>query len=406
MTHLTLADLSEQLIPLSCWEQQLDTLLHRLDPLLPRKQVREQAKEYVKGLLSPVQRKNGWQLAEQLGHSNPYRVQHLLDRAIWDPERVRDDVYAIAVEHLGDPEGVLVLDESGFVKKGTHSVGVARQYSGTAGRVENCQIGVFLGYASPKGHLLLDRQLYVPKEWAEDTARRKQAKVPPTLSFATKPALAWQMLERAYASGLPIGFVTGDSVYGRDPQLRQHLQARCQSYVLAIDYDARLSWEQGRIQAKTLAERLLASTWQTLSCGAGSKGERLYDWACLSLDAPEEAGFGLWLLARRSLSDPKQIAYYQVFAPVDTGLETMVQVAGTRWSIEGGFESAKGEVGLDEYEVRSFHGWYRHMSLALWAQAVLTILKNAATPAPEKGGPKPAPPSLQAFKQSRGLWCR
>jgi SRSO17 transposase len=405
MTHLTLANLSEQLIPLLSWKQQLDTLLQRLNPLLPRKQVRQQAKEYVQGLLSPVERKNGWQLAEHLGHSNPYRVQHLLDRAIWDAERVRDDLYALVIEHLGDPDGVAVLDESGFLKKGVHSVGVARQYSGTAGRVENCQVGVFLGNASVRGHLLVDRELYLPQEWAEDRARRDKVQVPETVEFATKPALAWRMLQRAYATGLPIGFVAGDTVYGRDPLLRKKLQERGQAYVLAIDYDARLLWEQGRIRAQTLTQRLPASAWQTLSCGAGSKGERFYDWACLSLDAPEQAGFGLWLLVRRSLSDPTQLAYYQVFAPLGTSLMRMVRVAGTRWTIEMGFESAKGEVGLDEYEVRSWHGWYRHMSLALWAQAILTLLKKEATPTPEKGGTCPPQHSLWAFKQSRELWC-
>lgn len=405
MTHLTLSDLAEHLVPLPSWEQQLDTLLQRLDPLLPRKQVREQAKAYVQGLLSPVERKNGWQLAEHLGHSNPYRVQHLLDRAVWDAVRVREDLYALVSQHLGDPDSVAVLDESGFLKKGTHSVGVARQYCGTAGRVENCQVGVFLGYARAKGHLLVDRELYLPPEWAEDKGRRDKVQVPDKVEFATKPTLAWRMLERAYAAGLPIGLVAGDTVYGRDPTLRKHLQERGQAYVLAIDYDTRLSWEQARIRAQTLAQRLPAWAWQTLSCGAGSKGERLDDWACLPLDAPDVAGFGLWLLARRSLADRTEVAYYQVFAPRDTSLARMLQVAGARWTVEIGFENAKGEVGLDEYEVRSWHGWYRHMSLALWAQAILTLLKNEAAPAPEKGGSVPPRHSLKAFKQSRGLLC-
>jgi len=403
MTTLTLSNLHEHLIPLPSWEEQLDIALQRLDPCFPRKEVRQQAHDYLKGLLSPVERKNGWQLAEYVGHNNPYRIQHLLDRAVWDADDVRDELTRLVIQYLGDPDGVAVFDETGFLKKGQYSCGVKRQYSGTAGRIDNCQVGVFLGYASAKGHTLIDRELYLPEEWAEDKDRREKAKVPEKIEFATKPQLAWKMLERAYLAGLSISFVTGDTVYGDNPDLRQKLQKRGQSYVLAVPTDTRLGWEQGQIRAQTLARRLGEQEWQTLSCGAGAKGERLFDWACLPLDAPEQEGFGHWLLARRSLTDATELAYYLVFAPLDTPLSRMIQVAGTRWTIEVGFENAKSEVGLDEYEVRSWHGWYRHMTLALFAQGLLTVLKKDHQEQTEKGGSCRRSQSLKSFKQSRGL---
>jgi SRSO17 transposase len=405
MATLTLSNLHEHLIPLPSWEEQLEAALQRLDPCLPRKQVRQQAKDYIKGLLSPVERKNGWQLAEHLGHPNPYRVQHLLDRAIWDAAKVRDDLTRYVIQHLGDPDGVVVLDESGFPKKGEHSCGVKRQYSGAAGRVDNSQIGVFLGYASPKGHTLIDCELYLPKEWADDPKRRKKTQVPADVAFATKPQLAQKMLERAFLAGLPMGFVTADTVYGEDASLRASLQARRQSYVLAVATDTRLSWEQGQIRAETLTRRLPPSAWQPLSCGEGAKGPRLYDWATLVLDAPAQEGFGHWLLARRSLSDATELAYYLVFAPLGTPLSTMARVAGSRWTVEVGFENAKSEVGLDQYEVRSWHGWYRHMTLALFAQGLLTVLKKDHQEQTEKRGSYRTSPSLRSFKQSRGLLC-
>jgi SRSO17 transposase len=405
MVTLAHSQLHEQLLSLPSWEQQLESNLGRLDPLFARKEGREQAKNYLRGLLSPVERKNGWQLAEHLGHKNPYRLQHLLDRAVWDPDALRDELARFVVEHLGTPAGVAVLDESGFLKKGAHSCGVKRQYCGTAGRVENCQVGVFLGYASERGYTLLDRELYVPQEWVADQARRQKAKVPATVAFATKPQLAQQMLFRALAAGVPIAWVTADTVYGSDPGLRKSLQERRLPYVLAVAKDERLTWEAGRIRAQTLARRLPASVWQTLSCGEGAKGPRLYDWATLALDAPEQEGFRYWLLVRRSLANTAECAYYLVFAPQDTPLATLVSVAGTRWSIEVSFENAKGEVGLDEYEVRSWHGWYRHITLALFAQALLVVLQKDQQQSPLKGGPTTPRNSLRSFKMSRGLWC-
>lgn len=406
MNPLTLSGLAQQLVPFPTWEPHLDNLTQRIATRFARTEVREQARDYLIGLLSPVERKNGWQLAEHLGHQNPYRVQHLLDRAVWDDAKVREDLRSYVVETLADPEGVLVIDESGFLKKGEKSVGVKRQYCGTAGRVENSQVGVFLGYATKKGHTLLDTQLYLPKEWANDPKRRQQAKVPKSVGFATKPQLAQQMLTRALDAGVPTAYVTGDSVYGDDASLRQCLKKRGQAYVLAIQCDLRLLWEGGQIRAQTLAKRFAPASWQTLSAGEGSKGARLFAWAYLPLDAPEQAGFEQGLLVRRSLSDPTDLAYYLVFAPLNTALATLVQVAGTRWTIEVELESAKGEVGLDEYEVRSWHGWYRHMTLCLLAHALLVVLRHQSLQPEGKGGTKLPRNSLRKFKQSRGLCCR
>ena len=409
MTTLTLSDLAHHLVPVATWEPQLDNLTRRIAKRFARTEVREQARDYLIGLLSPVERKNGWQLAEHLGHQNPYRVQHLLDRAVWDDAKVREDLRAYVLENLADPAGILVIDESGFLKKGDKSVGVQRQYCGTAGRVENCQVGVFLGYATKKGHTLLDTKLYLPEDWANDAKRRKEAKVPKRVTFATKPQLAKTMLLDALEESVPAAFVTGDSVYGNDAPLRQFLQERGQAYVLAIKCDLRLCWEGGQIRAQTLAKRFAPASWQTLSAGEGAKGPRLFDWAYLPLDAPEQAGFAQGLLVRRSLSDPTELAYYLVFGSEKTPLATLVRVAGTRWTIEVELESAKGEVGLDEYEVRSFHGWYRHMTLCLFAHALLVVLRQQSLPpdAPrEKGGRKIPRNSLRRFKQSRGLCCR
>lgn len=405
MNTLTLSHLHEQLPALPSWEPHFDALAQRLGTHFTRSDARQQAKNYLQGLRSPVERKNGWQLAECLGHQNPYRIQHLLDRAVWDADALRDDLTRYVVANLGEAEGVLIIDETGFLKKGDKSVGVKRQYCGTAGRVENCQVGVFLCYATKKGHTFLDRALYLPEEWAQDAARREQAKVLEEIAFATKPQLAQQMLSRAFAAGVPATWVTGDSVYGGDLNLRAFLEEKRHAYVLAVACDERVDWEQGRIRVQTLANRLPASRWQTLSAGEGEKGPRFYHWACLRLDAPEQAGFCRWLLVRQSLSDPSERAYYIVFAPADTTLPSMVRTAGTRWCIEVGLEAAKGEVGLDEYEVRSFHGWYRHITLSLLAHAFLAVMRAQQIEPAVKGGRTAPRNCLRTFKRSRGLCC-
>jgi len=405
METLSLSTLATQLVPLPDWESHFAHLTQRIARRFAHPKARQQASEYLQGLLSPVERKNGWQLAEHLGHETPYRVQHLLDRAVWNADAVRDDLQAYVSEHLGHPDGVLVIDETGFLKKGDKSAGVKRQYSGTAGRIENCQVGVFVGYATRQGQTLIDRALYLPQEWADNPQRRKKAKVPETVNFATKPQLAQTMLSRALDAGIAAAWVTGDSVYGNDASLREMLQARRQPFVLAVKSDLRLPFLEGGIRALTLAKRVPDEEWQTLSCGDGAKGARLYEWARVPLDAPDQPGFLWWLLIRRSLSAPSEQAYYWVFAPQETPLTTLVSVAGTRWTIETNFETAKGEVGLDHCEVRSWHGWHRHMTLCLLAQAFLSVLRRQSQETPEKGGTQFPRNSLRRFKQSRGLFC-
>jgi SRSO17 transposase len=360
-------------------------------------------------LLSPAERKNSWQLAEVSGDTTPDGFQHLLRRALWDPDAVRDELRTYVMQHLGDPHGVLVIDETGFLKKGQHSAGVARQYSGTAGRIENCQIGVFLGYAGRLGHTLLDRELYLPQEWTNDWARCRQAGIPDARRFATKPQLAKQMLHRALAAGVPAQWVTGDSVYGDDRRLRMWLEAQPQAYVLAVSGKEYvwLGWRQR--QVKTVLAALPEEGWTRLSAGDGAKGPRWYDWRWLPLADPVDPTWRRWLLVRRSISEPAELRAYVVFAPQATTLEEVVRVAGARWTIESSFEAAKGEVGLDDYEVRSYTGWYRHITLAMWGYALLTVLRAGAIavealkkslPLPQTGS------SLAAFKAGHGLGSR
>jgi SRSO17 transposase len=352
-----------------------------IGPRFARSEARRRAQVYLHGLLCPIERKNGWQLAEAAGDATPYAMQHLLDRADWDADAVRDDLRAYVLEHLDDAGAVLVVDETGFVKKGTKSAGVAKQYTGTVGKIENCQVGVFLAYASPAGVAFLDRALYLPEEWAEDAERRRAAHIPDAVAFATKPQLARAMLERARAAEVPAAWVTADSVYGDDRRLRMWLEAQEQPYVLAVSgkeyVNVAATWTQRRVSS-LLAEvaQLPAEAWQRLSAGAGAKGPRLDDWVRLPLVPPLQEGYERAFLVRRSHSDPEDLQGYVAFAPAGTALEQLVRVAGSRWTIEVAFEAAKGEVGLDEYEVRSYHGWYRHITLALFAQALLTVIRH------------------------------
>jgi SRSO17 transposase len=374
------------------WARGLDELAGRLAPRFARVEARRRASAYLRGLLAPLGRKNGWQLAEAAGDRTPDGVQDFLSRMRWDADAVRDDLRAYVVEHLGDPDAVLVLDETGFVKKGEKSAGVQRQYSGTAGRVENCQVGVFLGYASRHGRALIDRALYLPEGWAGDAGRRAGAGVPGGITFATKPKLGAAMLERAPDAGGPCAWVAGDSVYGADRALRRRIEARGGlGYVLAVTSGQRLG---GRRVDAWVAE-VPPEGWQRLSAGEGSKGPRLYDWAYLPYrGAP--AGWATGLLVRRKLDEPDELAFHLTLAPEGTDLATLVRVAGTRWTIEACFEAAKGEVGLDEYEVRSWTGWHRHVTLAMLAHAYLAVVREAAA-----GGRAGARPGRRAATAHR-----
>ena len=287
------------------------------------------------------------------------------------------------MEHLGDADGVLVVDETGFLKKGNKSAGVQRQYSGTAGRIENCQIGVFLAYASAKGRTLLDRELYLPQVWAEDRERRREAGVPEDVGFQTKPRLAQRMLERALESGVPFGWVAGDEVYGSDRNLRLWLEREGIAHVLAIKSNEKLwAWtDKGPLQVRAdrLASQVDESDWNRCSAGDGAQGPRVYDWALVEIRPLREPGKGYWLLARRSIANPEELAYYVCYGPAGTTLEGLARVAGTRWAIEECFEAAKGQVGLDQYEVRRWDGWYRHITLVMLAHAYLAVIRHQAS---------------------------
>jgi SRSO17 transposase len=317
------------------WAAGLGALHARIAGRFGRAEPRRRVLAYLRGLLGNVGRKNGWQLAEHAGEATPDGMQRLLATADWDPDLVRDDLRSYVVEHLGDPSGVLVADETGFLKKGTTSVGVQRQYSGTAGKVDNCQLGVFLAYASGKGRAFIDRELYLPKAWTEDPARCRAARVPADVPFRTKPQLARVMLQRALDAGVPASWVTADEAYGGDPALRRFLEDRGLSYVLAVKCTELLRPADGSTRATTeqLAAAVPAEQWVACSAGHGAKGRRLYDWARIELAAPAAAGCQRWLLVRRSHADG-ELAFYACFAPAATSLVGLVRVAGVRWAVE------------------------------------------------------------------------
>lgn len=368
-----------------------------------RSETAESAGAFIDGALSGIERKTGWMMAEQAGLARPWRMQALLGRSKWDADKARDVVRSYVFESLGDRDGVLVVDETGFIKKGVHSAGVARQYSGTAGRIENSQIGVFLGYASRFGQALIDRRLYLPKDWAADEPRRAGAKIPPEISFATKTAMAREMiataLDAATAAGVPCHWVLADALYGGDSALRRMLEGRNQAYVLAVRSNHHLQFltTEGFLQTDpaTIAEDLAGEDWTALAAGEGAKGPRLYDWWRLRLPWQTETGFARWLLIRRNRRDPSKLAFYLAYGPEETSLAELAGAAGLRWTIEECFQRAKDDLGLDHCEARSWHGWHRHMTLVMAAAAFLARLtaqlRESAWSKPNKTSPAPAP---------------
>lgn len=399
------------------WTRQFESLSERIGPCFARSQTRERAKAYLQGLLSPIERKNGWQLAEEAGLPTPYAMQYLLNRAVWESDEVRDRLQGYVREMIADTQGILVIDETGFLKKGKKSVGVQRQYSGTAGRIENCQIGVFLTSASKAGHTLVDRELYVPQSWAQDPERCRAAAIPAEVVFATKPELAARMLWRTLDAGLCALWVTGDTVYGSHRPLRAGLQTLLQAYALAVSCQEHVEVKDERKRVDRIADGLEADQWSRLSVGDGSKGPRQFDWARVELSKPEHDGWQSWLVVRRnplSGAKPAERAYVLVFAPCGTTLAQMATAIGTRWTVEQCFEEGKGEVGLDHYEVRSWQGWYRHITLCMLAHAFLVVLRTQShILSVEDEEKKPWEPSrphspsktLSTFKRQRGLVC-
>jgi len=389
---------------LDAWEQDFTAFHARFGHVFRRSEPREQCCKYLRGLLAKVERKNCWQLAETLGEATPDATQRMLYQAQWDADAARDILQDFVAERFGDAHGIAIVDETGFVKKGTRSVGVQRQYSGTAGKIENCQVGVFLSYVSPRGHALVDRRLYLPQEWCQDRERRQQARVPEDIEFRTKPQLALQMVQQARQRGVPMRWIAGDEVYGEAGYFRQKVAQERLWYVLAVSVSTPV-WRRRpplaprghparggahtRVRLApeapptTTVGQVVAgwpqSRWRRLEVAQGEKGPRVYDWAAQRVVETQQGAPGqqVWLLARRSVSDASDIAYYLSNAPGRIPLSTLAQVASARWSIEQCFEEAKGQTGLDQYEVRYWHSWHRHITLSMMAHAWLASVRSA-----------------------------
>jgi SRSO17 transposase len=375
------------------WVDGLAELHRRVARRFARAEVRERARRYLLGLLERVERKNGWQLAEAIGEAGPRGVQRLLSAAAWDADAVRDDLRAYVIEHLGDrASGVLIVDDTGFVKKGDKSCGVGRQYTGTVGGTVNAQVGVFLAYASERGAAFVDRALYLPRAWTDDPGRCRAAGVPATVRFATKLTLARRMLERAFAADVPAAWVTADSAYGRSHAFRRWLEGLGRAYAVMVP-STHAVWYQGRRQtAGKLAERLPAATWRALTIRPGTLSADRQVWACLALSEACAPGMRRWLLIRRSGDDGSDLGYFLAYGPDGAPEAELLRVCGVRWQIEECFAQAKGEVGLDQYEVRAWDAWHRFVTLCLLAHAGLVVLRLAAQrhEAEEKGAPIPA----------------
>lgn len=383
--------IAQQPDAVSRWSETLEELHGRIARRFARSEARDRAWRYLLGLLGRVERKNGWQLAETIGEKEPLGVQRLLNSAKWDADLVRDDLREYVVEHLAHEEsGVLLVDETGFLKKGEKSVGVARQYTGTAGDTVNCQVGVFLAYASNKGAAFVDRALYLPEEWTGDPDRRTEAGVPEEIAFANKIELAKAMLERAFEAEVPARWVVADSFYGRSHEFREWLEERARPYAVMVPKTNAVALGGRKKKIEPLAERLGEDAWWQVH-PVGDTGERRpWEWACLELAADPQRGMSRWLLARRSSEDPEELAFYQAYGPEDTSVEELVRICQDRWAIESAFKEAKGEVGMDHYEVRRWEAWYRYITLCLLVHAFLVVTRLAGLAASREatGGKK------------------
>ncbi|MDR0373643.1 MAG: IS701 family transposase [Nitrososphaerota archaeon] len=383
-------------------ESAFEELMSRIEDVFAGKQGCMSAKKYLTGLLSKMERKNNWQIAEALGDTTPYALQQFLYRGRYNTNKLKDHLQTYVNEKLGEPDGVFVVDETGFLKQGKRSCGVKRQYSGTAGKVENCQIGVFLTYASQKGHTPIDRRLYIPKDWFDDPDRCKKAGIPDTVEFQTKPEMALEMIKNATTAGVSYQWVTGDCVYGDYDPLRLWLEAQRKYYVLCVSGKEYFQIGEQNLSVKTILKDLDEKNWFLASCGDGSKGARVYDWQLLELPVAVGAVWKRYLLVRRSKSDGELRAYV-CFAPQEVAILKFVEVAGVRWTVECCFAESKSLVGLDEYEVQSYMGWYKHVTFACLAHALLTVLSSKSLGAKAIQQYKPSSCSLSVFKKKRGL---
>ncbi len=369
------------------WQAGFDGLFAVVAGRFAQVESRRRARLYLLGLLSGAERKNSWTIAEQVGDLSPDGMQRLLNFYRWDADAVRDDLRGYVLSNLGDPAGVVVADETGFLKKGTKSAGVQRQYSGTAGRIENCQLGVFLTYVSPAGRALIDRALYLPKTWTDDRDRCAEAGISQEVGFATKPELARRMLERLLANHgrAAMPWFTADEAYGDNPGLRGWLDDQDLNYVMAVSCDARFATPTGPRRADELAASAPDRGWQRLSCGQGSKGHRLYDWLLIDPGADQHL-----LLVRRSITKPSELAYYICRSTTPVPLAELVRVAGSRWGVEETFQFAKNETGLDHYQVRRHDAWYRHITLSMLAAAFLAVTAHTERIHGQRGTPQAA----------------
>ncbi|MCX5115425.1 IS701 family transposase [Streptomyces sp. NBC_00378] len=358
------------------WAGELGAVQGRFLHRFGRSEPRESALAYMRGLVAPLQRKNGWTLAEEAGHAGPDRIHRLLNRIEWDADEVLDDVRDYVVEHLGDPGAVLIVDDTGCLKKGTGSAGVQRQYSGTAGRTENCQVGVFLAYAAPLGRTLIDRRLYLPASWTDDRERCRRAGIDDEVGFATKVAMAKEMVRRAIAGKIPFRWVTADAGYGYSKGWRSELEQADVFHVMATTrHDTVVTRWAIDHPVSDLFPALPRQKWKRRSCGQGSHGPRVYDWARVEVRPWHRPDRRHWVIARRSVARPQELSYYIAYGPADATLDELIHIAGSRWAIEECFQTAKQECGLDDYQVRRYPGWHRHITLAMAAHACLTVLR-------------------------------
>jgi SRSO17 transposase len=378
-------------VDLDRWQRGLDELMLTIGARFGRVEPRRRARAFLGGLLAGLPRVNCWTIAEHSGEQTPRGMQRLLGSAVVDAGGLRDDLRGYVVEHLGEPGAVLIVDETGDVKKGTMTVGVQRQYTGTAGRIENAQVAVYLAYAAERGYAFIDRELYLPRSWTDDAGRCQDAGVPGDAEFATKPALALVMIARAVTGGAPARWAAGDEVYGNDPKLRAGIAGHGLGFVLAVAKDHRIPTAAGPRRAIDLAVCLPAGAWQQMSAGDGAKGPRLYDWALIQTTDPAlpEGGKGAnWLLVRRPVRTPPgakaEYAFYRAHAPGLVPLHALVAVAGTRWKVEEAFAGSKELTALDQHQVRSWTSWMRWTVLAMLAHAFLSVM-TATQPAPESG---------------------
>ena len=366
----------------SIWMEEFKEFHERYSYIFRRSETRDQSKKYIESLLANVPRKNGWQIAEAIGDETPDSTQRLLYRSKWDADSMRDETMDFIVEKFADEDGVGIVDETGFIKKGDKSAGVQRQYSGTAGKIENCQVGVFLGYASPKGDTLLDRRLYMPESWFEESERMIEAKIPADIKFRTKPELAMDMLEHAWSEGVPMRHVVGDEVYGSSAEFRKFVDRNGKQYALAVRSCITV-WTRRANKprnVKDVASGLKKNQWKSISVANGEKGPIRYEWAFIRVHCSENMrrGDAIWLIIRRSPHDSQDMAYYFSNAPVNTPPEDLARIISSRYKIEQCFKETKGETGLDEYEVRHWHSWYRHITLSMTAHVFLTAIRANA----------------------------